>query len=565
MNEVFNISEFKSLSLPKKIDFLDSNFIDSIQLSDDKSLNVALRSIALDSNENTFVRKNALKLFTDLVFIGRLKNRHALSLLIDDWLPSQDVFLELQRMKDLLFYYEESNEVCEDIESIFKTGTENSEAEIVGESLFNLGIISFIKALKSSNEKEFIFTLENSNNYFHKSIEEIENRVNSKFYQKVILILKELTSKKWDSATILIKELGNFLFQKEVFSFKFDFDSLQYGFYEILSSLQKICTQQPKNWIDYRMELDKVFLNYTQITNSEIKTRLNEKALLSKLGGYVKGQILEPYFTRYLSSEITKIDILIREKSEGTAEYDFLQYLKSVIENTNKKKVEFESLESEFKKLFPKQNPQLIAKVISDIKEPTDYIRAFELLTRKDNDNLISHLMFACSKLQGDKKYWGKDVNENDRNRLIATILESAGYTIKDQPQWSISAEGKDSGEIDIFITESNGTPKSIIEALILDSLKKEYLILHLDKLFRYDTTGLENNYIITYSLAKNFDNLWKKYQDFISKHAYSYKFIDFKELVEFNFADIRIGVAQHSRNDKMIKLYHIIINIVER
>jgi len=69
MNEVFNISEFKSLSTSQKIDFLDSNFIDSIQLSDDKSLNIALRSIALDSNENTFVRKNALKLFTDLVFI----------------------------------------------------------------------------------------------------------------------------------------------------------------------------------------------------------------------------------------------------------------------------------------------------------------------------------------------------------------------------------------------------------------------------------------------------------------------------------------------------------------
>ena len=88
----------------------------------------------MDSNENTFVRKNALKLFTDLVFIGRLKTRHALSLLIDDWSPNKDVFLELQRIKDLLLYYEESNEESDDIESIFKAGTENSEAEIVGES-----------------------------------------------------------------------------------------------------------------------------------------------------------------------------------------------------------------------------------------------------------------------------------------------------------------------------------------------------------------------------------------------------------------------------------------------
>lgn len=565
MNEVFNISEFKSLSIPQKINFLDGNFIDSIQFSDDKSLNVVLRSIALDSNENSFVRKNALKLFTDLVFIGKLKNRQALSLLIDDWSPSKDVFLELQRLKDLLLYYEESNEESDDIESIFKAGTVNSEAEIVGESLFNLGIISFQKALRSPNEEEFKLALKNSDYYFQKSIEVIENRIDSMFYQKVILILTELLSNKWGSVMLYLKELGNNLFQKEVFSFKVDFDNLQYGFYKMLTSLQQICIQQPKYWIDYRLELDIVYLNYIEITNSEISARLNEKALLKKLGNYLKGKILEPYFIINLSAETTKIDVLLRYKSEGTPEYDFLQYLKTVIENTDKKKVEFDCLESEFKNLFPNQNPQIIAKVISDIKVPTDYIRAFEILARKDNDNLISHLMFACSKLQGDKKYWGNGVNENDRNRYIATLLESAGYKIKDQTQWSTSAEGKDSGEIDIFISEADGTPMSIIEALIIDSLKKDYLVLHLDKLFKYDTTGLKNNYIITYSLAKNFANLWKKYQDFISKHSYTYKFIDFKELVEFNFSDINIGVAQHMRNEKVTNLYHIMINLVER
>lgn len=192
-------------------------------------------------------------------------------------------------------------------------------------------------------------------------------------------------------------------------------------------------------------------------------------------------------------------------------------------------------------------------------------MQAFEILSRKDNVALVEHLMFASSKLQGDKKYWGNSVNENDRNRYIATLLEAAGYTIKDQPQWSTSNEGKDSGEIDVFVTEPNGTPKSIIEALILDSLKQEYLILHLNKLFRYDTTGLENNYIITYSLAKNFESFWNRYQDFISKHVYEYEFIDFKELAKYNYADIKIGVAQHLRNGKKINLYHIMINLIER
>lgn len=565
MCKLVDISNFKTLSIPEKLNFLDDSFVDSIIGLDEKTLNVSLRTIILDSDENSYIRKNVLELFTELVVLGRLKSRHAFSLLIDDWKPSTDIFLELQRLKDLLLYYEESIEENEEIESVFKTGIENSESEIIGQSLFNLGIISLNKALKSTNEEEYKSTLDKSEFYFQKSIERIENRVDSIFYQKVTLILKELFLNKWGSAVQYIKELGNYLFVKEAFSFKFDCDNLQYGFYKILTSLQQICIQQPKNWIDYRLELDKVFLHFIEITNSTVTNRLNEKSLLDKLGIDLKGRILEPYFVIHLSAEITKIDVLLRDLHVGSSEFNFLQYLKSLIEGTNKKKVEFESLESGFKNLFPNHNSQLITQVINDIKVPMDYLKAFELLTRKNNDNLISDLMYACSKLQGDKKYWGKDVNENDRNRFIATILESKGYSIKDQTQWSTSTEGKDSGEIDVFITEKNGTPKSIVEALILDSLKQDYLILHLNKLFRYDTTGLENNYIITYSQAKNYNGLWIKYQKFITKHNYVYDLIYFKELVEISFTDIKIGVAQHTRNGKLIKLYHIMINLVER
>jgi len=377
------------------------------------------------------------------------------------------------------------------------------------------------------------------------------------------LLLEELLYNKWDSAILCIKELANNLFQQEIFSFNYSFDNLQYGFYKILNSLQQICIQKPQNWINYRLELDKVYLYYTEITNTKITTRLNEKALIEKIGKHLNDSILVPFFAINLSHEITKIDVLLRENTEGSSVWNFLKYLKSIIQNTDKKKVEKKSLEIELKKLFPNKNPQIIDKIINSMNKPTDYVKAFELLSRKDNDNLLDRLMFACSKLQGDKKYWGNNANENDRNRYIANLLESADYTVKDQPQWSTSAEGKDSGEIDIFITEPNGSPMSIIEALILDSLKQDYLVNHLDKLFKYDTTGLENNYIITYSLAKNFSSLWNRYQKFISKHDYEYQFIDFKQLTTFNYTDIKIGIARHMRNGKEINLYHILINLV--
>ena len=58
------------------------------------------------------------------------------------------------------------------------------------------------------------------------------------------------------------------------------------------------------------------------------------------------------FFVTNLHSEITKIDILLREKVKETSEWNFLKYLKTLIEETDKKKVEFDSLESGFKSFF---------------------------------------------------------------------------------------------------------------------------------------------------------------------------------------------------------------------
>jgi len=190
MNKIFNISDFKKLSISEKLDFLEDSFIDAIKDFDEKILYSTLRSIVLNSNENAYVRKSALELFTELVILGKVKTRHAYNLLIDDWIPNEDTSLEIQRLKDLLLYYDPINEECGNIELIFKTGIKNSDAEIIGESFFNLGMISLTKAFRSSNENEYKIYIKDGDYYFQKSIVEVENRVDSRFYQKIIVILE---------------------------------------------------------------------------------------------------------------------------------------------------------------------------------------------------------------------------------------------------------------------------------------------------------------------------------------------------------------------------------------
>ncbi|MBJ7880990.1 hypothetical protein [Gelidibacter salicanalis] len=562
MNKNFEILEFKTLSTPEKISFLENDFVGSIINLEEKTINSSMREIILDEKENSFVRKIGLELFTDLVVLGKLKIRQGLSLLIDDWIPSSEIFIELQRLKDLYLYYDDSNE---EIEIIYQQKLNDSEAELVSESLLNLGLINFQKALTSTSEEECSKALTISESYFIKSYEELENRIDSNFYFKVVSILGEIINNRWGSAKEYIRELGNILFQREVFSFDYKLENLQFSFYKILTSLQKLCNKQPNNWLDYRSELDNVYLCYSEITNSTLKQRLNENSVASSLGNFVSEKIFEPYFMIHFSSEITKLNVRLGELQQGTEEHNFLSYLKSVIENNNKKKVELDSLGRRFKNLFPTHNQVIIEQLVNQIVKPSDCLKAFETLTNKSNSELVDSLIFASAKMQGDKKYWANNSDENERNKYLANLVEARGFSIKDQTQWSTSNEGKKSGEIDIFITEKDGSPKSIIEALILDSLKTDYIILHLDKLFRYDTTGLENNYIITYSTAKDFAKLWNKYKAFISKHVYNYKFIDYEEINDYNFTDIKIGVAKHLRNGKKIKLYHIMINLSER
>lgn len=562
MNIKSDLYNFYALNTPEKIQFLEFDFYAKIEGIEEKELNLLMRKIIQDEKENSYIRKICLELFTELVIIGKLKKRHGLSLLIDDWSSNADVFIELRRLKDLFLYYE-IGEV--DIESIYTNNLDHIETEIVSESYFNLGLIHFQKAMNATTQEFCLQYLETSKCNFDKSVIIIENQVNSVYYGNIISTLIELLNGLWGSANLLIKDLANLLFNKEVFSFSYQLDNFQFGLYKILGSLQKICNEKPVEWLNYRMGLDQIYLNYSEITNSSLKQRLNKKCVVNDFVKLTKKWFLEPYFSIHLSSEITKLNIRLGELIVGTNEHDFLLYLKSIIENDSKKNFELESIEMKFKKLFPFKSPIEIERTIKNIGSPIEYLSAFESLSTKSNETLIDTLIFACSKLQGDKFYWGKAVDENQRNKYIANLLEASGFTIKDQPEWSVSAEGKKSGEIDIFVTEKNGSPKSIIEALNLDSLKSDYLGLHLDKLFKYDSTGLKNNYLITYSTAKNFISLWDKYKVFISDHKYIYEFQRFTEINDFTYADILIGVAEHQRNGKIIFLYHIMINLQVR
>lgn len=558
----FKAEEFNVLKLEKRINLLESEdlMVSALQ-TENRILNRFYHDVILDNQQNSYVRKSLIQSFSKLVYLGQLKDRQLLSLFIDswdeNWVNSPNVFVEVQRLKGLLSFYIADSIETDDIESVYKAGLNASDAEILGECHYSLGIIYFQKALISDSTELFQDAITLCKQHLESANTVIENRVDATIIYKVVIALEALFKKKWAEASYEITTLANRLFQSEAFALNHDNDNLQYHFYRMLCSLQRIYNERPAEWLDFKFELDKLFINYHDITNLNIKNQ--SVKLLQKFSKNLNEHVFKPYVVSNISTEIKRIEVLQRDEAVGSDKHQFLETIKNLIMNGDKKKEDIADLKRQLTDLYPDTQLNLSDE---ELRSPNDIIKCISNLKEK-HTSLLEVVLFASKKLQGDITFKRAGIDENARNRFIANIIEARGLSIKDQTQWSMSPAGKSSGEVDIFVTEKDGTPKSIIEALNLDSLKQDYLITHLNKIFTYDVTGLNENYIVTYSTATNFAGLWTKYLGFIRSHDFKYELNNLNE-IERNMTDIRLACSKHEREGKEVLLFHVFINMFE-
>lgn len=563
MHNSINLLNFKSLSLSEKFYFFDCEVNEIIKSSENIDFNILFSKIILDDSENSNIRKRALEIFIECVFLKKIKTRQALNLLLDNWNNNSDLFLKLQRLKDLFFFYDqESNE----IETIFKESLNEEETELVSEAYFNLGLINMQKGFLSLTKDETLSYLKESATFFRFSNEFIENRIDAQFYMIIASILTDSMNSQKGNFQHSLKMAANILFKKEAFSQIHPNNPFYLGFYRVLNSVYLIEQENPENWLDYRISLTQLYNQYSAINNQILKERLNKSVLSSTFNLLVGSQFIEPYFSLNFNSQISKIDTRLCELDSKSEEFIFLNYLKELASNQDSnEKVQSDSIRQSLKNLFPQRSYTSIDETLLKIKKDRsalDLLNVIEELKTPSIKEFTDKLVNACIKLQGNRIYRG-NYSEDDRNTFIASILEASDYNTKDQTRWSTSAAGKSAGEIDIFIYDKKGSPFTIIEALNLDSLKTDYTILHINKIFTYDTSGLECNFILVYSSAKKFSEFWTKYTKFISKHTYQYQFLSFEEINDYPFTDIKIGKAKHLRNNKDVLLYHIMVNLI--
>lgn len=177
----------------------------------------------------------------------------------------------------------------------------------------------------------------------------------------------------------------------------------------------------------------------------------------------------------------------------------------------------------------------------------------------------IDILYQICVKLQGNSKYI--DASEDERYDYIRDMLDwEEEYVIKDQTRRGLSASGVSSGEIDILV-EMDNYPFTVIEELNLNSLNKDYLGKHLDKIYTYDTTGDYFNVCLVYAECKEFASFWEKYCDFVKRYKYPYPLVTSDESIDQKYvgSEIRIMTTTHNRSGKLTRLYHICVKMLSK
>lgn len=260
-----------------------------------------------------------------------------------------------------------------------------------------------------------------------------------------------------------------------------------------------------------------------------------EKLYLKELGNTLERLLFEQFEIASQNGLIARYDLLINTLAQ-------LKYDSSIESKALNKIGFFERLELQ----------------INSTKELIE-ISKVQLV----KEEILPDLIALCLTIQTRKRL---NLFEDEWNNYLTDLLRAKQYGISDQTQSGQSGSRNRharSGELDITVRNlhKNGTIKTIIECFELKScgVKNKTVPEHINKLInRYDTAGNNECFIIIYSKAADFSQLWSNYQNRVNTLE---QILNIDE-IDSQKSDLKVGISQYEREGKKLKLYHLFLNM---
>lgn len=556
-----NLDDYFQWELKDKINYWDELHSTTSDAYEGKLILSFAKKVVFDSNEKIYCKRRAMQELLVSFYKGKIHIRKMITLLIDDWDEEQESSLECLRLKYLSLFIQKDKD---DIKSVLIEKTNSKFYEIKSEANYQLGLIKLFESNDLLLIEEYKRNIKMAEELFETAELNEENRIDAEILKLICKYLLDSITSNSESADKLYRKILSLIWEKRLFTFNEQTNPIFIGISRCISKLQMIKYSTPEYWVDYKKEFNNLCLQFYELKNIEYKDNPFNDKIVKDISDNLIKNVVEPIFKYNYKSTISKIDVLISMDDISEREKEFLTYMKQVI--VNEVVIEQDNNFNLIRQIYPMIQEEDLKTFNLKIHESNKSAAIYELLKstkRYSYDGLLNSLVYALVKLQGNHLY--RTALEDDRNGYIKDILQTIGYSIKDQTRWGISNTGKSAGEVDMFV-ENDNYPYSIIEALNLTSLDARYLNLHIDKIFNYDTTGLPYNFIINYVTVKDFATFWVKYKTHISEHTYQYMLdaIDYEIDNEFDYAGIKIALTKHDRDGVTVGLYHICLKISE-
>jgi len=172
-------------------------------------------------------------------------------------------------------------------------------------------------------------------------------------------------------------------------------------------------------------------------------------------------------------------------------------------------------------------------------------------------------LLESLMRLQGIAGHMRKE--EDSRTAFLAQLLRVRGYHVNEQAPRGRSEKGLDLGRLDMEIRSADGKPVALLEAFNLESFERAVIERHVKKIFGYDANGLPENVILVYGEAADFNQLWRKYFEFLAEVKFPYPLVGRIEEEKTGVADIKSARTRHRRNNEETDLIHLFVNLFQR
>ena len=197
---------------------------------------------------------------------------------------------------------------------------------------------------------------------------------------------------------------------------------------------------------------------------------------------------------------------------------------------------------------------------ISDyIPRASDIDLTDERVPEKELLNTITRILL---KMQRNNHY-DSNCDENTMNDYVRDLLGES-YQTKDQTRQGISEDGDDAGEVDIQLLYED-LPVVMIEGLILDSVAKDKLHGHLNKVMvNYDPNGCPYAVLVIYYKGANLAAFQQRVVNDLNSNAYEFPY---EQIAPLENVDTGYGELKHSqtvlnRNDQKVRVHIFSLNI---